>query len=129
MRIVIVDDQPSCHLLAEHILLELCPECQIVKFTDSRQALDYVSTTPINLLLLDYYMPGMDGMGFLVEMKKTINEKVPCVLISVADDRNVHKTALQLGAFDVLLKPVRPRELKSHCKKWLAWVDDIHRST
>lgn len=122
MHIIIVDDQVSCRMLSKQIIMTLEPSVVISEFDDGQSALEFVRETKVNLILVDYRMPGMNGLDFLYDLRDTVNSKTPSVLISVTAEKDVHKQALQLGVIDILLKPVRPGELKSHCKRWLAFI-------
>lgn len=122
MHIVIVDDQASCRMLTRQVMKELIPETEIIEFGDPLKALEFLTYYRSNLLLLDYRMPGMDGIEFMNHLKDTINHSIAVVLISVSGDQELHKAALQHGVIDILLKPVRPRELRSHCKRWITLI-------
>lgn len=122
MHIIIVDDQASCRMLTRQVIKELIPETEIIEFGDPLKALEFLTYYRSNLLLLDYRMPGMDGIEFMNHLKDTINHGIAVVLISVSGDQELHKAALQHGVIDILLKPVRPRELRSHCKRWITLI-------
>src|SRR4029079_9979729 len=71
-------------------------------------------------MLLDYRMPEMDGLEFARRFRRSLSRRdVPIVLISVVGDEPVRQSALESGVIDFLVKPVRPRELRSRCKNLL----------
>lgn len=69
---VIIDDVAMNNLLTRLIIKSVYPEAQIVEFTDSQSALNYLggntmptSQLPDAIILLDIYMPIIDGWAFL----------------------------------------------------------------
>jgi DNA-binding response OmpR family regulator len=58
-----------------------------------------------DLVVLDWKMPGLDGLAVLQELR-TFAPETPVVLISIAADDQLRLAALSLGAFEVLRKPL-----------------------
>jgi len=63
-----------------------------------------------DILLIDIKMPGMDGITASAEIKKQC-PKCKCIFITAYDEFEYVKKALQIGAVEYLLKPVRPDEI------------------
>jgi CitB family two-component system response regulator MalR len=63
-----------------------------------------VEQEPPNLIILDMYMPGMDGMEVLRKLQGRPSKSDVLVLSSSQDDKLL-QDALTLGAFDVMGKP------------------------
>jgi CheY-like chemotaxis protein len=66
---------------------------------------------PVDLLLLDYKMPGMDGLSLLAELRRR-EWKARCILISAFLNDDVRNQATNLGVQRVLEKPVDVRALR-----------------
>lgn len=121
MNVLIVDDQPSQRSMLRHLLEDISPELEVTDFGDPVQALLWSQKTPTDLLLLDYRMPKMDGLEFARRFRRPLSQRdVPIVLITVVGDEPVRNAALEAGVSDFLVKPVRPRELRTRCKNLLA---------
>ena len=58
-----------------------------------------------DLVVLDWKMPGLDGLAVLQELR-TFAPETPVILISIAADDQLRLEALRLGAFEVLRKPM-----------------------
>jgi two-component system response regulator RpfG len=62
----------------------------------------------------------MDGLEFARRFRRSLSRRdVPIVLISVVGDEPVRQAALEAGVIDFLVKPVRPRELRTRCRNLL----------
>lgn len=106
-RLLVVDDEPiereAVRLLVERHL----PDFHVVGEAGSgRQAIELAERHRPDIVLLDIQMPGLSGLAAL----RAIRDRVPdarCVIISAYDYFHFAQEALQLGAVDYLLKPVR----------------------
>ena len=67
---------------------------------------------PFDLVVLDWEMPGLNGLAVLKELR-TVAPETPVLLISIAADDQLRREALSLGAFEVLRKPFDLRTLAS----------------
>lgn len=120
MNVLIVDDQQSARTMIREVVEQINAGINVTDFEDPIQALTWSERNKIDLLLLDYRMPGMDGLEFTRQFRHTINKRdVPIVLISIVGDEPVRQAALEAGVIDFLVKPVRPRELHARCRNLL----------
>ena len=73
--------------------------------TGGQEALDYVRASPVDLLILDVMMPGMDGMQVLRHLRADPQTaSLPVVMFSAVADRNFIDDALRKGATDYWIK-------------------------
>jgi EAL domain-containing protein (putative c-di-GMP-specific phosphodiesterase class I)/PleD family two-component response regulator len=111
-RIMIVEDDRSQALFAESVLRKTGMETLAV--TDPLKTLDALERFKPDLILMDLYMPGIDGM----ELTAIIREReefitTPIVFLSGEQDSEKQFDALSAGGDDFLSKPIRPKNLIS----------------
>lgn len=108
-RILIVDDE--AHIL-ELIKFNLESNgFDVVEAETGEEALQKMDET-VDLLILDYMLPGMDGMGVLRAVKADKKYKhVPVIMLTAKHEEIDTVLGLELGADDYISKPFRVREL------------------
>jgi two-component system chemotaxis response regulator CheY len=87
--------------------------CQYVEAANGREALQRLQGQPINLVLLDWNMPGMSGIDFLKHVRAMDKYKdLPIIMVtSEAAKYNVIE-ALKHGATDYIVKPLNEKYLR-----------------
>jgi DNA-binding NtrC family response regulator len=102
MRVLLVDDEGSVRMtLAANLELE---GFEVVEASNGRSALEVVGREPIDLVLTDVRMPGMNG----VELFRCLRQErpgVPVVLMTAFALEDLVEAAVGEGAFTVLPKP------------------------
>ncbi len=105
--VLIVDDDPWNAQVVARILEGA--GYAAVHVADPRGALPELRARGYSLVLLDYAMPGMDGLTLLGEIRR--ESQIPVVMLTAQDRAELAVRALRLGAFDYLTKPVDERRL------------------
>lgn len=67
---------------------------------------------PLDLIILDIFLPGMDGLAVLRELKaRPKTRHTPVMLLTASSSAAIVRQAIDLGAVDYLVKPFSPEEL------------------
>ena len=102
-KILIVDDEPQACQILSRLIRHLGHETAWK--TGGADALAYIGDTPVDLLILDVMMPGMDGMEVLRRLRSDPRtQNLPVVMFSAVADRNFIKEASRKGATDYWVK-------------------------
>ena len=87
---------------------------RVMTANDGRQALDLLATQPVDLVLLDIMMPGLNGYEVLERLKADDRlRNVPVIMISALDQVESVVRCIELGAEDYLQKPFDPVILRA----------------
>jgi putative two-component system response regulator len=120
MNILIVDDDKTNLSIFSHMLTQI-PDADIRTCVSAQEALTWCQSNAPDLILLDYMMPGMDGLAFLSRFRELPGQEMTPVIMITADmELQVRHKALQMSANDFLSKPVNRVELLARVKNMLA---------
>jgi len=109
-RILIVDDDPNT---LEILRRWLAREGYTTVSADNGPAgLEALGKDPVDVILLDVMMPGMDGLQVCEKLREhTAWRSIPVVLLTAKDDIETRSRGMQLGVSEYLTKPVNKLEL------------------
>ncbi|MBF0152966.1 MAG: hybrid sensor histidine kinase/response regulator [Magnetococcales bacterium] len=116
-KILIVDDVPGN---IKALIAILSADYELIVATHGRQAIDIAQSEPVDLILLDVVMPGMDGYD-VCKCLKTIDrtKNIPIIFLTSKNDAADETLALELGAVDFINKPANPPVVKARVKTHL----------
>lgn len=110
--ILVADDQPEITRL---VSLSLDNEgFRVITASDGPTALEQVSESNPDVLLLDTMMPGMSGLDVLREVRE--HHPVPVIMLSARGAAAQVSESLNLGADDYVVKPFHPGELAARIR-------------
>jgi DNA-binding NtrC family response regulator len=108
-RLLVVDnDEGLVHFLTRLFTKQ---GYEVVSCSDGIATLDRVARESFDAILLDYKMPGLNGLDTLVEIKRA-QVKTPVIIMTAFGTTDTAIKAMKLGAYDYLLKPFDTEELK-----------------
>ena len=105
LTVLVVDDSAYNRKMIRSMLEEMAEVDSVEVVSDGEEAIRTVMTFPPDVITLDLNMPRMDGFTFLRWLMR--NNPIPVIVVSAeGGEKNVFK-ALDLGALDFVVKPVR----------------------
>jgi diguanylate cyclase (GGDEF)-like protein len=126
MNILIADDSQSTRMLVQTTLSQ--PGNEITHARDGIETWDIVQgRNPPELIILDWMMPGMDGLEICRRIRARGDGPYIYILILTANDRQEEiVVGLEAGADDYLCKPFNPQELQGRVRTGRRILDLQH---
>lgn len=123
MKVLIVDDSDISIKIYESVLKRQAG-VTFCSFTSSTQALEWAQDHEVDLALLDYNMPTLNGLEFIERFRAIpLNRDASIIMVTGETERDIRYRALELGANDFLTKPVDPVELSARAKNMIALAE------
>lgn len=105
LKVLVVDDQESVRKMTSMILGQM--GIRLVHEAESgKKAMEIASLQPLDLIISDYYMDGMDGLDLLRAVRgHPVVRRCPFILLTGRGDRELVVKAAQAGVNNYLIKP------------------------
>ncbi|MBZ4394342.1 response regulator [Myxococcus sp. MISCRS1] len=119
-NILLVDDSPTVRNIVKIYLMNL--KVGTVEAEDASRALQLLKLVPVNLVIADINMPGMDGITFVKEVRASKNAQlrtVPILLLTAEKDVALRQRGTEAGANAFIQKPVSHHELTETVRQFL----------
>jgi DNA-binding NtrC family response regulator len=108
MKLLLVDDEAEfLHTLMRRMKKR---NVDVVGVNSGEEALAYLSANPVDVVVLDVKMPGMDGIETLREIKKAM-PITEVIMLTGHANLDVAMEGMEIGAFDYLMKPINIDDL------------------
>ena len=107
--VLVVDDVPTIRLQEKRILEQQGYECFTA--SDGRKAFQVIASRSTDVAMVDIVMPGMSGVELFEEIRRQYPD-VAVVFVTALDDVNTAINQIKHGAYDFLVKPVKPERLR-----------------
>lgn len=118
--ILIIDDQLTSRQILKQLVSTIEQNLVAQDFANPLEALAWTVKNPVDLVLVDYKMPEMNGVEFIRRFRMNpASAHVPVIMVTSIEDRNVRYEALNVGATDFLMKPVDHHECRARCRNLL----------
>jgi CheY-like chemotaxis protein len=119
MQVLILDDNVTNLMLIKQLVLRI-PGCEPLVFESPVAALARMPELSFDIALVDYVMPGMDGIAFVHAVRNFPKYRdIPIVMVTHGDSRDIRLQAIVAGATDFVNKPIEPIEFKARLKNLL----------
>ena len=121
-KVLVVDDEPYMRKVVRTMLMSIGVE-HIHEAADAMTAIELVRAKEPHVVILDWEMPGVGGMGFMRMLRapKTFpHADVPVIMLTGHGQRSLVVEAIKLGVNEFLLKPVSSAALRDRLTAVLA---------
>jgi diguanylate cyclase (GGDEF)-like protein len=116
-RVLVADDEEDARAA---LVLTLENEYEISTATDGQGAVDAARAEHPDLVLMDVFMPHVDGLQALERLRADpATADIPVIFVSAGGDDTVKARSFDLGAVDYLQKPFSDRELRARVERTL----------
>jgi DNA-binding response OmpR family regulator len=127
--ILVVDDNQDTvdiltRLLRRHGMV-------VLQAYNGPECLETVRSRPMDVILLDVMMPGMDGLAVCKELKQ-ISPALPIILVTAKDDMTTRAAGMALGVSEFVVKPVNHIDLLARIQTQLSvrrWEQEADRAS
>ncbi len=122
--ILVVDDDASSRDITARLLAR--EGYATLSAADGPECLALVQARPVDLILLDVMMPGMDGFQ-VCEALRAAGSSVPVILLTAKDDMDTRLEGMHHGVSEFLTKPINKIELYARVRAQLHILDLAHQ--
>lgn len=110
IRILVVDDEPDIRDVLSITLTE--ENYEVIEASDGEEALRLIETKPLNLVLLDYKIPKINGVEVCRRIKNDLLLRhLPIIMVTGKGELGDRVSGIDAGADDYIVKPFEPKEL------------------
>lgn len=109
--ILFVDDEPDILSSMRRMLHAYRHEWNLLFAVGGQEALDTLESKHVDAIVTDVNMPGVDGLELLTQVSSGRYGFIPVVVVTGAAESDLKRRALDLGAQDLLSKPVNHEDL------------------
>src|ERR1051326_2517250 len=115
--LVVEDEKDLCNLIRSHLEGE---GHTVHQAYDGLNALSLVEKYPPHLVILDWMLPGLDGLSVCRQIRQ--NHLMPILMLTARSEEVDRVLGLEVGADDYLVKPFGMRELLARVRAMLRRV-------
>lgn len=111
MKILAVEDDPVARAVLHQALLRLGHE--VIEAKDGAEALRVLEKEPVRLIVSDWMMPGLDGLGLCRALRERLNADYVYFILLTSQQADVdnQREAIEAGVDDFLTKPLDVQEI------------------
>ena len=108
-KALVVDDSKLARMVMESAFRRIRPEWELVEATNADEALEVIADGSLDVALVDFNMPGIDGLELVARIRK-IRPKMPVAVISANVQDEIIARARELNAA-LVAKPLTDEAL------------------
>lgn len=124
-EVLIVEDDPMVAMITKQYIGQNPHFHTAAICHDGASALQYIQSNLVHLIILDVYMPRLDGMALLRKIREK-NLPISVIMVTAANSSTTVEEAFRLGAMDYLIKPFMNERFQQALEKFLVRQSALH---
>jgi CheY-like chemotaxis protein len=96
-RILIVDDSKLARMVIASAVRRIRPDCELIEATNAEEAISTISASSIDIALVDFNMPGADGLDLVARLRAE-HPTMPIAVVSANLQHEIITRARELNA-------------------------------
>jgi len=123
-RVLVVDDSAAMRAFIRRVFdLSGLDVERLFEAGDGREAMQLLDREPVDVILTDINMPGMDGEEFIQRLSSSgVVQKTPIIVVSTDATTARREQLMLLGARGYLVKPFAPETLQIEIERALGMI-------
>lgn len=126
-KVLVVEDDPMVRMINEQYVRMNKDFCIASCVKNGQEALDYLKENKVDLVILDVFMPFMNGVEFLKKLREQ-KLKTEVIMVTAANDTATLEETMHLGVIDYLVKPFALERFQVALEKFTAKMNAINGS-
>ena len=126
-KVLVVVDDPMVRMINEQYVRMDKDFCIASSVKNGQEALDYIKENKVDLVILDVFMPFMNGVEFLKKLREQ-KLKTEVIMVTAANDTATLEETMHLGVIDYLVKPFALERFQVALEKFTAKMNAINGS-
>lgn len=127
-KVLIVEDDPMVAMINEQYVLKNSQFTIASSCRNGQEALNYLKDNKADLILLDVFMPVMDGTETLKHIRE-MKIKSEVIMVTAANDTSTIENTMHFGVMDYLVKPFSYERFNISLQKFLSQKSMIEQNS
>jgi len=115
--VLVVDDNKATVEILTRLLVRHA--MTVLRAYNGPECLAAVCAHPVDVILLDVMMPGMDGLAVSAALQR-IAPALPIILVTAKDDMSTRAAGMKLGVSEFIAKPINHADLLARIQTQIA---------
>lgn len=122
--VLVVEDDPMVADIQQSFINSVEGFRVVGTVDNGLKALAFLKKKPVRLVILDIFMPGLDGIGTFEKIRESGSD-VDVIIISASRDKATVNRTIQAGAFDYIVKPFAFERIKASLESFRQVVHSL----
>lgn len=120
-KVAIIEDDPMVSMINRHYVEQDKRFCVVRCLSSGNEAFEFLKNNRVDLVLLDVYMPGMDGISLLKKLRME-EIAVDVIMVTASNDKKTFDTSMRFGVVDYLVKPFVKERFQQSLNKYIEHI-------